>query len=141
MNASHTAFLARADGQKLAAIVSQPELIRAYEEFSYAEMPPVQAIVREVEPILAEMDAATRRYAVQSCGALVGEILAKRGYRVMRGPKGENRRGRIRRSRFIKTGTLFEFKGERKDPNYEEAMRIAREAMVKYRVVFEALAK
>ena len=142
MNQTHIAFLARAEGQKIAAVIRDRDLLRAYEEFSHAEMPPVQAIVREIEPLLAEMDAKTRRYAIQSCGALVGEILTQHGYRIMRGPRGENRRGRIRHSRFIKTGTLFErIEKPHQDPHHEEAMRIARDVMVQYRATFEALAK
>jgi len=141
MNHAHLAFLDRPEGRRLATVIRQPELLRVYEEFAFAEVPPVQAIIREIEPILGELDARTRRYAAQSCGALIGEILTARGYRIAKGPRGENRRGRVRRSRFIKTGMLFEAPRESTDPHFEEAMRIAREAMVKYRDVFEALAK
>lgn len=141
MRPNHASFFERPEGMPLRDIIANPQMLPQYELLSRIELPPVQAIVWELDPLLASLDPATRSFAAQSTGALIGQILGERGYQVARDPKGKPRRGRIRKSRYIRTGTIFEKASPRREAKPEDVRRILDELMVTYRSTLEALAK
>lgn len=140
MNASHSAFFDRPEGRCFKDVLTREAFIPQFELLSKIELPAVQAAVFELDPLIEQLDAAARPYAIQSSGALIGDILSRRGFRIARDPKGEKRRGRVRQSRFVKTGTIFEKLVGR--PSDDERVRdIVEDLMVRYRSTLEALAR
>jgi hypothetical protein len=139
MNASHAAFFERPEALILKEILTRPEMVPQYELLSRIEIPAVQAAIWEIEPILEHFDEATRNHAIQSTGALIGDILTKRGFRIARGKRGEKRRGRVRNARFVKSGTIWERPA---DVGHRERFdAIVEDIMVRYRTTLEELAK
>jgi hypothetical protein len=138
MNRSHAAFFERPEAKPIKEIVTRPELIPQYELLSRVEMPAVQAVVWDIEPILERFDEVTRNHAIQSTGALIGDILTKRGFRIARGRRGEKKRGRVRKARFVKSGTIWELPS---DAHRERFDAIVEDIMVRYRTTLEELAK
>ena len=138
MNRSHAAFFERPEAMPIKEIVTRPELIPQYELLSRVEMPAVQAVVWDIEPILEQFDEVTRNHAIQSTGALIGDILTKRGFRISRGRRGEKKRGRVRKARFVKSGTIWELPA---DAHRERFHAIVEDIMVRYRTTLEELAK
>lgn len=140
MNASHSAFFDRPEGKLFKDILAREDFIPQFELLSKIEIPAVQAAVFELDPLIEQLDEGVRPYAIQSSGALIGDILSKRGFRIARDPKGEKRRGRVRQSRFVKTGTIFEKLSGR--PSDDERVRdIVEDLMVRYKKTLEALAR
>lgn len=140
MNPAHQAFFENNPyGRQLAAIVRDPGVRRAYEEFIYCGLPPVQAIVRQAEPVLRAMPEADRKFATQSIGALVGEVV-KDAYIVDRKVNGTNKRARLKNARLIGTGTLFRPR-DAQSADFDKAMAIARKGMKRYRNALAELAK
>ena len=141
MNASHAAFFDRAEGPLFRQVIERPELLAQYELLSRIELPAVQAVVWDLEPLIETLDARSRIYATQSSGALIGELLSSRGYRVLRDSNGEKKRGRVRQSKFIKTGTIFEKVPDPASSRDEKVRLILDDLFVRYRETLEALAK
>lgn len=141
MKPNHASFFDRPEGRRFREIIEKPEMIPQYELLSRIELPPVQAVVWELDPLLDALDATSRNFAAQSTGALIGQRLAERGFRVARDSKGRPRRGRIRKSRFIRTGTIFEEAPRERHAKPEDVRRILDDLMVKYRSTLEALSK
>ena len=141
INPSHTAFFERPEAAPLKEILMRPEAVPQYELLSRIEIPAVQAVVWDIEPILERFDEATRNHAIQSSGALIGDILTKRGFRVARGPRGEKRRGRVRKARFVKSGTIWERPADADNGHRERFDAIVEDIMVRYRTTLEELAK
>ena len=140
MNANHSAFFVRPEGEALRAAITRPELIPQYELLSRIELPAVQAAIWDIEPLLERLDKKTRDYAIQSSGALIGDILSARGFRVARDARGEKRRGRVRHARFVTTGTIWE-KPEGSASQDERVRLIMDDLLVRYRPTLEALAR
>lgn len=141
MNPAHHAFFERPEGQPLKEILTRAELIPQYELLSRIEIPAIQAAVWEIEPLLEGCDDKTRNFAIQSSGALIGQILSSRGFRISRDHAGEKRRGRVRKSRFIKTGTIWERPSEASSSNDDRVRAILDKLFVNYRTTLGALAK
>jgi hypothetical protein len=141
MNRSHEAFFERPEAKAIREILTRPELIPQYELLSRVEMPAVQAVVWDIEPILEGFDEATRNHAIQSTGALIGDILTKRGFRIARGRRGEKKRGRVRKARFVKSGTIWERPADAESGHRERFDAIVEDIMVRYRTTLEELAK
>lgn len=141
MNRSHEAFFERPEAARLRQILTRPEVVPQYELLSRIELPAVQAVVWDIEPILEGFDEATRKHAIQSSGALIGEILTKRGFRIARGRRGEKKRGRVRKARFVKSGTIWEPPVDPKDAHRRRFDAIVEDIMVRYRTTLEELAK
>ena len=143
MNPTHAAFFDRPEAKVLASIVVRPENIPQFELLSRLECPAVQAVIWDIEPIIEKFDPATRNRAIQSVGALIGDLLIARGFRIARDSRGEKRRGRVRKARFVKSGTIWELPShaEKRDPDFEKTMEIADEIMDEYRDTLAALAK
>jgi hypothetical protein len=141
MNPSHAAFFERPEGKPIKKILTRPELVAQYELLSRIEMPAVQAVVWEIEPILEGLDEATRNHAIQSSGALIGDILTKRGFRIARGRRGEKKRGRVRKARFVKSGTIWEPPVAAESNHRERFDAIVEDILVRYRTTLEELAK
>ena len=141
MNPTHRAFFERPEAQSIKDVLTRPELIPQYELLSRIEVPAVQAAVWDIEPLLENLDEKTRNFAIQSSGALIGDILVSRGFRISRDPSGEKRRGRVRKSRFIKTGTIWEQPTEERSLNDERVRVIVDKLLVQYRTTLEALSK
>ena len=141
MRPNHASFFERPEGRPFREIIAKPEMLPQYELLSRIELPPVQAVVWQLDPLLASLDESARSFAVQSSGALIGQVLAERGFRVARDDKGKARRGRIRKSKYIRTGTIFEEAPPRRVAKPEDVRRILDELMVTYRSTLEALAK
>jgi hypothetical protein len=141
MNRSHAAFFERPEAQPLKRILSRKELVPQYELLSRIGMPAVQAAIWDIEPILANLDPSTRNHAIQSSGALIGDILTKRGFRIARGRRGEKKRGRVRNARFVKSGTIWEPPMDANSGHRERFDAIVEDVMVRYRSTLEELAK
>ncbi len=141
MNRSHAAFFERPEAAPIKEILTRPEVIPQYELLSRIEMPAVQAVVWDIEPFLEEFDEATRNHAIQSSGALIGDILTKRGYRIARGRRGEKKRGRVRKGRFVKSGTIWEPPVDAETGHREQFDAVVEDIMVCYRATLEELAK
>ena len=141
MNPSHAAFFERPEGEPIKKILMRPELISQYELLSRIEVPAVQAVIWDIEPILEGFDEATRNHAIQSSGALIGDILTKRGFRIARGRRGEKKRGRVRKARFVKSGTIWERPTDAESGHRERFDAIVEDIMVRYRSTLEELAK
>jgi hypothetical protein len=141
MNRAHAAFFDRPEAKSIEQILRQPERIAQYELLSQIEKPAVQAVVWDIEPILAGFDTATRNHAIQSVGALIGEILTARGFRIARGRRGEKKRGRVRKARFVKSGTIWERPADAESGHRKRFDAIVEDIMVRYRTTLEELAK
>ena len=141
MNRSHAAFFERPEAKPIEKILTRPEMIPQYELLSRMEIPAVQAVVWDIEPVLESFDEATRNHAIQSSGALIGDILTKRGFRIARGRRGEKKRGRVRKARFVKSGTIWERPMEAESGHRERFNAIVEDIMVRYRSTLEELAK
>jgi hypothetical protein len=141
MNANHAAFFERPEAAPLREILTRPEVVPQYELLSRIELPAVQAVVWDIEPILERFDEATRNHAIQSVGALIGDILAKRGFRIARGKHGEKKRGRVRKARFVMSGTIWELPADAGTGHRERFDAIVEDIMVRYRATLEELAK
>ena len=141
MNPSHAAFFERPEAAPIKEILTRPEVVPQYELLSRIEIPAVQAVVWDIEPILERFDEATRNHAIQSSGALIGDILTKRGFRIARGRRGEKRRGRVRKARFVKSGTIWERPADAENGHRERFDAIVEDIMVRYRTTLEELAK
>jgi hypothetical protein len=141
MNRSHAAFFERPEAAPLKQILMRPEVVPLYELLSRIELPAVQAVVWDIEPILEGFDEATRNHAIQSSGALIGEILTKRGFRIARGRRGEKKRGRVRKARFVKSGTIWKPPANPKAEHRQRFDAVIEDIMVRYRATLEELAK
>ena len=141
MNATHRTFFERPEGQPLRQALTRAELIPQYELLSRIDVPAVQAAIWALEPLIEKFDEKTRNLAVQSSGALIGDLLSARGFRVARDASGEKRRGRVRKSRFVKTGTIWEKPADIAPLKDERIRAILDELLVKYRTTLEALSK
>lgn len=141
MNPSHAAFFDRPEAAQIKEILTRPDLISQYELLSRIEIPAVQAVVWDIEPILEGFDEVTRNHAIQSTGALIGDILTKRGFRIARGRRGEKKRGRVRKARYVKSGTIWERPTGPEDGHRERFDAIVEDIMVRYRATLEELAK
>jgi hypothetical protein len=138
MNANHRHFFERENWKPLKEALTSRELVPQYELLSRIGMPAVQAAIWTIEPAVEALDEKTRNFAIQSSGALIGDVLTQRGFRIARDARGAKRRGQVRKSRFIRTGTIFEPAGAVDD---ERVLEIMDKLMVKYRTTLEALAK
>lgn len=141
MNSSHAAFFERPDARPLKDALTRTELLPQYELLSRLEIPAVQAAVWEIEPIIEKLDPAIRHHAVQSAGALIGDILTARGFRIARDARGVKRRGRVRKARFIKSGAIWQLPAEPDSAHSEKVARIMDDIMVRYRSTLAELAK
>jgi hypothetical protein len=141
MNASHMAFFERPEAAPIREILTRPELIPQYELLSRMQLPAVQAVVWDLEPLLEGFDEPTRNHAIQSSGALIGDILTKRGYRIARGRRGEKKRGRVRKARFVKSGTIWEPPTDGQSAHDKRFDAIVEDILVRYRTTLEELAK
>ncbi|MGA8078292.1 MAG: hypothetical protein WB868_13010 [Xanthobacteraceae bacterium] len=141
MNRIHAAFFERPEAKPIEKVLTRPELIPQYELLSRMDMPAVQAVVWDIEPMLEGFDEATRNHAIQSSGALIGEILTKRGFRIARGRRGEKKRGRVRKARFVKSGTIWEPPADSHGEHRQRFDAIVEDIMVRYRATLEELAK
>jgi hypothetical protein len=141
MNRTHAAFFKRPEAPRIKEILTRPELVQQYELLSRIELPAVQAVVWDLEPLLEGLDEAARNHAIQSSGALIGDILTERGFRIARGRRGEKKRGRVRKARFVKSGTIWEPPPERQSEHRKRFDAIVEDIMVRYRTTLEELAK
>jgi len=141
MNRSHAAFFERPEAQPIKEILIRPDLVPQYELLSRLKIPAVQAVVWDIEPILERFDTATRNHAIQSSGALIGDILTNRGFRIARGRRGEKKRGRVRNARFVKSGTIWEPPMDAKSGHRKRFDAIVEDIMTRYRTTLEELAK
>lgn len=141
MNASHAAFFERPDAQSLKEALTRPELVPQYELLSRLEMPAVQAAIWDIEPIIEQFDPAIRNHAIQSAGALIGDLLTSRGFRIARDSRGEKRRGRVRKARFVKSGTIWEPPAEGDSDHRRKVAAIMEKIIVDYRTTLTELAK
>lgn len=141
MNASHAAFFDRPEARPLKEALTRPEMLPQYELLSKLEIPAVQAAVWEIEPIIEKFDDGTRNHAIQSSGALIGELLSARGFRIARDARGEKRRGRVRKARFVKSGTIWELPAQPGSEHRTKVEAIMDEIMVRYRTTLTELAK
>lgn len=141
MNPSHAAFFERPEAQPLKRVLTRPEMVPQYELLSRLEMPAVQAVVWEIEPLIEQFDTATRNHAIQSSGALIGDVLTARGFRIARDRHGEKKRGRVRKARFVKSGTIWELPSEAGSEHREKVAAIMEDIMVRYRSTLTELAK
>jgi hypothetical protein len=141
MNASHAAFFDRPEAQPLKQALTRPEMVPQYELLSRLEMPAVQAVVWDIEPLLEKLDPTTRNHAIQSSGALIGDILSARGFRIARDSRGEKRRGRVRKARFVKSGTIWELPPDTGSAHREKVAAIMDDLMIRYRSTLSELAK
>lgn len=141
MNPSHAAFFERPDALPLKEVLTRSEMLPQYELLSRLEIPAVQAAVWEIEPIIEKLDPDIRHHAIQSAGALIGEILTARGFRIARDARGEKRRGRVRKARFVKSGTIWELPVEPDSTHSEKVARIMEDIMIRYRSTLAELAK
>ncbi len=141
MNPSHAAFFERPEAEPLKRVLTRPEMVPQYELLSRLEMPAMQAVVWEIEPLIEQFDAATRNHAIQSSGALIGDLLTARGFRIARDRRGEKKRGRVRKARFVKSGTIWELPSEAGSEHREKVAAIMEDIMVRYRSTLTELAK
>ncbi|QEE40041.1 MULTISPECIES: hypothetical protein [unclassified Methylobacterium] len=141
MNASHAAFFDRPEAAAIRRILTGPEKIPQYELLSRLEIPAVQAVVWDIEPIIESFDPATRNHAIQSTGALIGDLLTARGFRIARDARGEKRRGRVRKAKFVKSGTIWEMPAEPNGSHAEKVAAIMDDIMDRYRNTLAELAK
>ena len=141
MNPSHAAFFERPEAQPLKEALTRPEVVPQYELLSRLEMPAVQAVVWDIEPLIEQFDVATRNHAIQSSGALIGDLLIARGFRIARDRRGEKKRGRVRKARFVKSGTIWELPPEAGSEHREKVAAIMDDIMVRYRSTLTELAK
>ncbi|MBA9066844.1 MULTISPECIES: hypothetical protein [Methylorubrum] len=141
MNASHAAFFERPDARPIKDVLSRAEMLPQYELLSRLEIPAVQAAVWEIEPIIEKLDPGIRNYAIQSAGALIGDLLTARGFRIARDARGEKRRGRVRKARFVKSGTIWELPAEPDGGHRDKVAKIMEDVMVRYRSTLTELAK
>lgn len=141
MNANHAAFFERPEAAPLKEILTHPEKLPQYELLSRLEIPAVQAVVWEIEPILAKLDPSVRNHAIQSSGALIGDLLTARGFRIARDTRGEKRRGRVRKAQFVKSGTIWELPAQPGDDHREKVAAIMEKIMVRYHATLTELAK
>jgi len=141
MNPSHAAFFERPDAQPLKEALTRPELVPQYELLSRLEMPAVQAAIWDIEPIIEQFDPATRNHAIQSAGALIGDLLTSRGFRIARDSRGEKKRGRVRKARFVKSGTIWEPPPEAGSEHRRKVAAIMENIIVNYRTTLTELAK
>lgn len=141
MNASHAAFFDRPEARPLKDVLTSPEMLPKYELLSRLEIPAVQAAVWEIEPIIEKLDSGIRNHAIQSAGALIGDLLTARGFRIARDARGEKRRGRVRKARFVKSGTIWELPAERDSGHRDKVAKIMEDIMVRYRSTLTELAK
>ena len=141
MNASHAAFFDRPEAAPLKEIVIRHEKIPQYELLSRLDIPAVQAVVWDIEPIIESFDPATRNHAIQSTGALIGDLLTARGFRVARDARGEKRRGRVRKAKFVKSGTIWELPVGSDNGHAEKVAAIMDTIMERYRNTLTELAK
>ncbi|MCJ2046883.1 hypothetical protein MKK58_20430 [Methylobacterium sp. J-078] len=141
MNPTHAAFFERPEARPLRDVLIRPDMLPQYELLSRLEMPAVQAAVWEIEPILEQFDPATRNHAIQSSGALIGDLLTARGFRIARDAQGEKRRGRVRKARFVKSGTIWELPAQQGGDHRSKVAAIMDNIMVQYRETLTELAK
>ena len=141
MNHNHAAFFDRPEAAPIKEILTRPEMIAQYELLSRIEMPAVQAVVWHIEPLLEGLDEAARNHAIQSCGALIGDILTRRGFRIARGRHGEKKRGRVRKAHYVKSGTIWERPPDAESGHRERFDAIVEDVMVRYRTTLQELAK
>ena len=141
MNASHAAFFDRPEARPLRDALTRPDLLPQYELLSRLEIPAVQAAVWDIEPIIATFDAATRTHAIRSSGALIGDLLTARGFRVARDARGGTRRGPVRKARFVKSGTIWEPPAQPDRGHRETVAAIMDDIMVRYHSTLADLAK
>ena len=141
MNPSHAAFFDRPEALSLKQALTRPELLPQYELLSRLEIPAVQAAVWDIEAIIEHFDTGTRNHAIQSSGALIGDLLTARGFRIARDARGEKRRGRVRKARFIKSGTIWERPGESGREHRDKVAAIMDDIMVRYSATLAELAK
>jgi hypothetical protein len=143
MNPTHAAFFDLPEARILRSIVTRPEFLPQFELLSRLECPAVQAVIWDIEPLIEQFDPANRNRAIQSVGALIGDVLTARGFRIARDSRGEKKRGRVRKARFVKSGTIWELPAhaESRDPDFEKTMEIADEIMDEYRDTLSALAQ
>lgn len=141
MNPSHAAFFDRPEALPLKDVLQRPDMLPLYELLSRLEIPAVQAAVWEIEPILEKLDPATRNHAIQSSGALIGDLLTARGFRIARDAQGEKRRGRVRKARFVKSGTIWELPAQPDSDHRRKVEAIMDDIMVRYRETLTELAK
>ncbi|HEY5306337.1 MAG TPA: hypothetical protein VIJ52_06690 [Pseudolabrys sp.] len=143
MNPTHAAFFEAPEAKVLRTIVMKPEYIPQFELLSRLECPAVQAVIWDIEPVIERFDPTNRNRAIQSVGALIGDVLTARGFRIARDSRGEKKRGRVRKARFVKSGTIWELPShaEKLDPDFEKTMEVADELMDEYRDTLATLAK
>lgn len=141
MNASHAAFFERPEVLPLKEVLTRADMIPQYELLSRLEIPAVQAAVWKIEPIIEEFDPEVRHHAIQSAGALIGELLTARGFRIARDARGEKRRGRVRKARFVKSGTIWELPPEPDSSHSDKVAAIMDQIIVRYRSTLAELAK
>lgn len=141
MNASHAAFFDRSEARSLKDTLTRPEMLPQYELLSKLEIPAIQAVIWDIEPIIETFDAGTRNHAIQSSGALIGELLTARGFRIARDANGEKRRGRVRKARFVKSGTIWELPAQPGGEHRDKVAAIMEDIMVRYRTTLTELAK
>lgn len=141
MNPSHAAFFERPETAALKRALTRPEMLPQYELLSRLEMPAVQAAVWAIEPLIEKLDAGARNHAIQSSGALIGDLLTARGFRIARDARGEKRRGRVRKARFVKSGTIWELPSEGGSAHRDKVAAIMDDIMIRYSTTLAELAK
>ena len=141
MNAHHRSFFDRPEGRPFYDALTRDDILPQYELLSRIELPAVQAVVWDLDPLLESLDPKTRQFATQSSGALIGDLLTARGFRIARGPNGEKRRGRVRKSRFVKSGTLWERTEGPSATDDAKVASIVDDLMRRYGSTLEALAR
>lgn len=140
MTADHRSFFERPEGKAVRAVLERPDLLPQYELLSRIDVPAVQAAVWDLDPLLERMDEPSRELAIASAGTLIGDLLSGKGFRVVRDEGGAQRQGRVKGSRFVSAGTVWEVQpGD--DEELIEGMRIAKRAMHTYRHALAELAK
>lgn len=141
MNANHRKFFESAKWIPLREALADERMLLQYQLLSRIGLPAVQAAVWKIEPAIESLDESARRFAIQSSGALIGDVLTQHGFRIARDARGAKRRGQVRKAKFIRTGTIFEEVEHANTPKDVRVREIMDELMVKYRSTLEALAK
>jgi hypothetical protein len=115
-------------GRAIEAFARQRDRLVEYALLSRLGMPAVIALSWDVAPVLGNLSDSDRREAKQYCGAIVGEIMRKHGYEIIR-------RGSAQ------AGGVFTFGAVWAPSDDSRTMKIAKQVMIEYRETFEALAR
>ena len=107
MNAGYIKLFETGIGVELAKSLRRPAHRLAYLILSRRGIPAIEATCWELDPLLLAIPKISRNYAIQACGALVGELIIEDGATRAKTRSGLPRSARVKGSHIINRAAVW----------------------------------